>query len=312
MWQKAPGRMAPDLYLLGTSKNPIYLTGSGDEWILIEGGLQWMSPLVLQQIDAVLPSRQHVRHWLLTHAHYDHCAMLGQLHAEMPWVRVHVGAATAAALKSARAREVVQTLNAQVRLLPEYAQGTVPARCAGGLAAPVPLDEVPVDVVADGTALAFAQGRSIRVIATPGHSRCSTTFFDEHTGRAFVSDALGELLEPHHFCPLAFDDLTEYRRSLDKIGDLGARMVILAHHAVLTDEYARVAPADASRGIDSFVCEARQLLIENGGDVEVASRSLSQRFIAISAEFVPPALHVASMKRMINLLRAEGSLHVTE
>jgi glyoxylase-like metal-dependent hydrolase (beta-lactamase superfamily II) len=308
MLLRTSGRLAPDLYLLGTIKNPIFLTGSGDEWTLIEGGLTWMSPLILRQIDEVLPSRRYVRHWLITHAHYDHCAMLGQLYAEMPWLRVHAGPATARALTSARARGVVHDLNAQVLALPGHEQGTAPAPPAGGLAAPVPAEAVPVEVVKDGETILLDRGRTVRVIETPGHSRCSTTFFDEHAGRAVVSDALGEMVDEHLWCPLAFDDLESYRRSITKIRELGAGTVLLAHHAALTERHAQLAPQEAREALDVFARDAARLVAEHEGDDEAAARAMSRRFHSVSAAFVPEALHAASMRRMIDLLRAEGQL----
>jgi len=307
MWTRKTGKVDSDFYILGTSKNPIFLTGSGDEGTLVEGGLDWMSSMVLRQIDAVLPSRRFVRNWLITHSHYDHCGMLGQLHAEMPWVRIYVGAATAKAFASARAREVVRTLNAQVRSHPRYDQGTSSEGPADLLQVPIPTEAVPVEVVADGASLSLDSGRTIRILSTPGHSRCSTTFFDERAGRAFVSDALGEMFDEQNRCPLVFDDLGDYRRSIAKIAELGAGTVVLAHNGALSGALARSAPADALSALDRFTHDAERLLTSHGGDAGSASRVLSRYFGHLSEEFVPESLHVASMHRMIDLLSAEGA-----
>ncbi|WP_394836396.1 MBL fold metallo-hydrolase [Pendulispora rubella] len=306
MWYTDVGCVDEDLIVLGTIKNPVFLTGSGDDWALIEGGLTRHAPLVLRQLQDVLGDTRRIRRWLVTHSHYDHCGLLGQLYPYMPWVTVYASPETAKAFQSERARAVVQKINDATKLLASPGE-ELPALPNPALP-PAVLSEIPITTVVDGDRVELDGRRSMLVRKTPGHSRCQIAYFDESRGRAFVSDALGELVEEGYYCPLSFDDLAAYRTSIESIAKLGAEEVVLGHHGRLTGEQAARAAAEARDGLERFADDARKLLPKAGGAKRTVAEQLSQRLHAPSVTFVPQDLHVQSMLRILDLLESEHTL----
>jgi 2-aminobenzoylacetyl-CoA thioesterase len=295
------GWIQEDVAVIGAVEVPIYLLRTADGFALLEGGITAMAPLVLRQLEELTGDLSRVHHWFITHSHYDHCAMLGHLLPRLPNARVWASAATRAAFQKDKARAVVRKLNDQVPH-PYWPDRSPSHPLEAGA---ISFDKIEVNVLEDGDSVDLGGGRSLRAYATPGHSRCLLTFFDPDRERAYVSDTFGEVVTPGVFCPLAFDDVGQYRSSIQRVADLRPREIFLAHYAQLTQEDARNAPGQAASAFESFRAEAFRRIGE-GEDRRSVAESFSKRFSYVSKNFLPYDLHVSSMDRMIQLLIDEA------
>ena len=289
MFDRTIGLVKRDFAVLGTPAVPVYLLKSRSGWILVDAGVAPLAPLVLDQIDAIVKDRRAIVAWIVTHSHYDHCGLLPYVVPLLPNVRVFASHAAAAAFGRSTVQRVIERLNGEL-----FEQATAPAlhRVAYG--------DLAITRVAGGDRLDFGGGCAFEVMATPGHCDCQIALFQPSCGRVFVADALGDLSEPPVWCPLAFDDVAAYRRSIRTISELDAGEICLAHHYRLTGDSARRAPGDALEALDRFVEAAASIRAEDPS-ADVAA-SLSRRYRGATAAFVPDDLHVRSMQRMLALL----------
>jgi hydroxyacylglutathione hydrolase len=136
---------------------------------LIDTGVAATAHLILDAVKELGRSPREISLILLTHAHPDHiggCAPIRKL-APVP-VAVH-----------ATEKTWVEDVELQYRERP------VP-----NMLELVPVG-VPVDrALADGEKVTWEEGKTIRVIATPGHSPGSVSFFFEEEGALFSGDSI--------------------------------------------------------------------------------------------------------------------------
>ena len=142
---------------------------AGKTICLIDTGVATTVPLILDAIKDLGRSPRDISLILLTHAHPDHiggCAPIRKL-TPVP-VAVH-----------ATEKRWVEDVELQYRERP------VP-----NLFELVP-EGVPVDrVLTDGETISWEDGKTVRVIATPGHSLGSVSFFFEEEGALFSGDSI--------------------------------------------------------------------------------------------------------------------------
>ena len=135
---------------------------------LVDAGVAATAPLILDTVRSLGRSPGEISLILLTHAHPDHiggCAPIRRL-APAP-VAVHPAE-----------RHWVEDVRRQYRERP------IP-----NLLELVP-EGVPVGrELTDGETISWEEGKTIRVIATPGHSCGSVSFFFEEEGALFLGDA---------------------------------------------------------------------------------------------------------------------------
>jgi hydroxyacylglutathione hydrolase len=136
---------------------------------LVDTGVEATAPLILDTVKELGRSPREISLILLTHAHPDHiggCAPIRK-HAPVP-VAVHP-----------TERSWVEDVELQYRERP------IP-----NLFELAP-EGVPVDrELTDGETVSWEEGKTIRVIATPGHSPGSVSFFFKEEGALFSGDSI--------------------------------------------------------------------------------------------------------------------------
>ena len=136
---------------------------------LIDTGVAATAPLILDTLRELGRSPEEISLILLTHAHPDHIGGFAPLRKLT---------AAPVAVHSAERRWVEDVeLQYRERPLPNLFE-LVP-------------EGAPVDrELADGERISWEEGKTIRVIATPGHSTGSLSFFFEEEGALFSGDAI--------------------------------------------------------------------------------------------------------------------------
>ena len=303
---RGPGQIDDDLYLLGDSGVPVYLLRTGaTEWALIEGGVSASAAAVWDQLLAIVGAPSHVHHWLITHKHYDHCALLPWLAPRLPRARIVASSATAASWRNPKAQALIDSLNARL--------GPAPAGWT-----PLPWEEIDVKPAADGDLLVLGPNHALRVIGAPGHANDQIVFYDERRARLFASDALGERNDDTgEWHPLVFDDYALYLRSVETLAALPVRQLIPGHGGMYTGAAATNGAADALRAcrrlearIRSHCGDADHAHPEHPGHrahLDLLARALHREWAPQSEQFVPADLHLASMRRMGSLIAAATS-----
>ena len=120
----------------------------------------------------------------VTHIHLDHAGGAGHLARRYPGARIAVHPAGARHLS-----EPSRLWASATRIWGEEGM----ERLWGPME---PIDPGRIDVIEEHSRIPLGSGRSIEVMATPGHARHHVVFFDEQTGGCFVGDAVG-IAFPH-------------------------------------------------------------------------------------------------------------------
>lgn len=303
---RGPGRIDDDLYLLGDSEVPVFLMRTGPAaWTLVEGGIHAKAAAVWEQLLAIVGDPSHVSHWLITHRHYDHCALLPWLAPRLPRVRIVASNATAEGWRSPRAQALIDSLNARL--------GSAPAGWT-----PLPWEALDVRPVAPGELLVLGEEHALRVIAAPGHADDQVVFYDERRARLFASDALGERSDlTGEWHPLVFDDYSRYLRTLGTLRALPVRQLIPGHGGMYTGAAAASGAADALLACRRLEERIRVHFGDTGlahpdhpghrARLDLLARELHRAWAPQSEQFVPADLHLASMRRMASLVTAFSS-----
>ena len=77
-----PFRIVGDVYFVGTEGLGMFLIGTADGLVLLDGGLPESAPLVASSIGALGFALEDVRYLLNSHAHFDHAGGLAALKAQ--------------------------------------------------------------------------------------------------------------------------------------------------------------------------------------------------------------------------------------
>ncbi len=202
---------------------------------------------------------------LVTHVHLDHAGAAGALLERLPRARVHVHPAGARHLADPS------------RLLASA------GRVYGGR-----MDEMWGEMrpVPPGRIVATADGGEVRVgglrltaLDTPGHAAHHLAFQLEDAGVVFTGDVAGIRLQGSRYVrpptpPPEFQP-ADWRRSVARLGALGARRLLLTHFGGAGDVQAHLAGLDAR--LADWTTWSREWWRANGDDEEALAAALRER-----------------------------------
>ena len=96
MWIREPQRVNEEIEYLGTTDMCVYLL-KGREYMFIEGGMSYVVPTVLRQLEERGVDQSKITKFLILHSHFDHCAIVPFFKRRLPQIEV---------LGSARTKEI--------------------------------------------------------------------------------------------------------------------------------------------------------------------------------------------------------------
>lgn len=284
------------LYALGVPEVPVYALRTAGSWVLVEGGVAATASLVLAQLRALVGDLSRVSHWFITHAHYDHCGLLPYLLPDLPQVRVSVPEAALGNFRRPTAQAAIDSMNQAVCGDWWQLHGPDERQRARRRA----WSELELQPLASGAVVDLEGGSRLRAIAADGHCPAQLCFVEEARGWAFSGDALGEPVTAEAWCPLTFHDAAAYRATLRRLAVIEPRVLCAGHHSVYLGAAARRCAENAERSWQQLLDEVRCAGVEQQTRLP---ELWSERYRARSQRFVPKALHLSSMQRMLSLLR---------
>jgi glyoxylase-like metal-dependent hydrolase (beta-lactamase superfamily II) len=264
-----PGRVSKRIQLLGRYESCVYLLQGREESWLLGGGMAYIVPELLEQIETFGIDERRISRICILHAHFDHCGAVPFLKKRWPWATV---------VASTRAKElidkpqIVQSLarmnqNATARLGREALERSLGFQ----------FDHLRVEAtVAEGDRLRCGD-LDLEVLEVPGHSSCSIAFYMPAERALFASDAVGLCTKGVHQ-PTPNSNYDQYQQSLEKMARLAPDLLLLEHFGAYT--------ADDSRAFIPAAIEAarktRELLEETyrrTRDIDRCTREITAIFL---------------------------------
>lgn len=230
--EQPPAELALGFWMLGLRAYPVYLCCDGEEAAIFEGGIGALAAIVARQVAELgIPDRA-VRHIVLTHAHPDHVMAVPQLRAMFPRAAVVGSAVAARTLANEKAMAMFRQVDGALARAVAAAGQEVTG--GGPLVSEAATKTIALDrVLQDGDALVVGR-RRFEVLATPGHSDCSLSFFEPGCRVLVISDATGYYVpERGQWWPNYFGGYAAYLSSIRRLAALGAEVLCLSHNAAV-------------------------------------------------------------------------------
>lgn len=228
---KPPAAITENLLLLGPIEYPLYLVQDQGEALLFEGGVGACGPVLDEQLAERGISRDSVKQVVVTHGHPDHVMAVPAFRRMFPGVQVLASPIAAATMGNEKAIGFFSKIDGALTAWLEKI-GSIAEKHR-----PEPLTElkIPVDRVINEGDTVKVGSFCFDVLATPGHSDCSLSFW-EPTRKILVAADVTGFYMPAKNCwwPMYFSNYAGYLSSNQRLAALGADVLCLSHNSCIT------------------------------------------------------------------------------
>lgn len=209
----------PDGYIKGDTT----LFIGSEKTALIDTGMEYCSDQLVEDLKKELNGRP-LDYILLTHSHYDHVCGTPALRHAWPDVKVCAHPHAAKILSKESVRQFMMNMSKQ-----NYEEK---GRTDG--VKDYPLEDYRVDVeVTEGSIIDLGDVR-FRVYETPGHTKCSVSYYDEINEILFASESTGIACtaDPFSVEPTFVSSYIQSMDSIEKLKDVPVKMIIQSHRVM--------------------------------------------------------------------------------
>jgi len=294
MWIIEPGKITVHIEYLGAKDMCVYLL-KGQEYMLIEGGMSYIVPTLLQQLDEREIDPRRITKFLILHSHFDHCGAVPIIKRRFPWMQVVASHRT----KELYAKEKV------INFIRKLNWDMVEAQGMEDVAKKMELDfhELDVDIpVGEGDIIDLGDGVTSEIIEVPGHSTCSIAAFTRPDQALFASDAGGIPNHEDIIYPSGNEDFILYQRSLEKMNDYPVKIHCAARFGAYTGEEGRTYMDRSMKAAEDYRLLAIDL-VNKFGDMEKAVNMLfKEHFDRSGTSDVPAEIMKALAMNMVKVI----------
>jgi len=224
MWIREPQKVSEEIEYLGTTDMCVYLL-KGREYMFIEGGMSYVVPTLLRQLDERGVDQSKITKFLILHSHFDHCGVVPFFKRRLPQIEVLASARTKEVYGKEKAIHFIRERN---RAMIEY-YGMQREAAEFNL----DFDEIPVDrVIKEGDRVDLGNGLTVEFSEVPGHSSCSIAAYVGKIRALFASDAAGIPNERGIIYPIGNENFTQFQGSLAKLKEYDVEILCAARNGV--------------------------------------------------------------------------------
>ncbi|WP_461834140.1 MBL fold metallo-hydrolase [Desulfothermus sp.] len=273
-----PGKVTDNIYLLGKKESNVYLLDGGDEAAILGGGMIYIAPDVIEQIEKINIDPNKIKKAVILHSHFDHVGILPYLKKKWQWIEI-IGSKKAKDLLSKE--KVISSIQFLNDMILEKQNMKQKAKEIG-------LDFPKLDVekvVSEGDTIKVGNF-SLQVLEVPGHSSCSIALYEPKLKALFASDAGG--------IPMGDDVFTAANSNFDKYMDSLLRMSKLDVEIHLAEHFGAMTGEDAKKFMEKSIESAKQTrkILEDAykkqKDISVATEEVTNLLMSkLETEFLP-------------------------
>ena len=287
------GLAAKDLYVAGFPWSACYLL-DGKRPVLFEAGYMCAGQLYVDAIREVLTNRSP-EILFLTHVHYDHCGAVGYLKRAFPALRVAASERSAAIMRRPNARKLMTDLSRKA--ISFISKGYHdPSKLIDD-----PFEPFEVDIVlADGQNVDL-DGITVRVMATPGHTRDMLSYYIPERKILFASESAGCQDAAGHIMIAALADYDAFLSSLAALASLPIDILCQGHRIVWVgaDEVRDFLTRSLETAV-RFRENVAQLLHQEQGSVDrVTARIKAEEYDTNTGTKQPEDAYLINLRTMI-------------
>ena len=226
---RKPGKVCDHLRYMGCEESGVYLLEGRDESMIISGGMSYILPDILQQLEAFGIDENRITRLLILHAHFDHVGVVPFLKRRHPELQIYGSSRAWEILKMPKA---ISTINEFSRMVTAR-MGRV-EDCSG-------LDlewrgDVDGACVSEGDQIGI-DDIEVQIFETPGHSSCSISAYVPQIKALFASDGGGIPYRDTIITP-GNSNFTLFQQSLEKLKDLDVEYLCADHYGYIVGEEA--------------------------------------------------------------------------
>lgn len=225
MRSRKAGPIGEHLWYLGREESGIYLLEGAKSSLIISGGMSYLAPIVLSQMNTFGIDEKKIHRLLILHAHFDHVGLVPFFCRRYPGLQV---VASHRAWEVLRMAKGIETINAFSRLVAERmgVSGCLEGRDLEWR------DDVAGETVAEGDQIDLG-GVALQIFDTPGHSSCSISAYAARIGALFPSDG-GGIPFAGMILPAGNSNYTQYQESLEKLSRLKVDLLCADHYGYVS------------------------------------------------------------------------------
>ncbi len=271
----APGRITERITLLGSSEVCLYHVDGAGEAALIGGGMAYLAPRILPQIEVFGIDVKKITKLVVLHTHFDHCGLVPYLKKLWPWMKVVASAKGASRLSDPRVTENIAAFNqmaiARAGLVEE-------ATRLGFEFTGIEVEQT----LKEGDRLVCGD-LTIDFLEVPGHSSCSIAAHVPEEKALFASDAAGVYYKDFVFAA-GNSNYDLYQQSLQRMAAYPVEVVLLEHYGAAVGEEARTLFSKAIQAaVDTRAAIEKTYRLT--GDVTQTTEAITRLVLARSPDY---------------------------
>ncbi len=232
------------LYRLGSPEFPAFLVVGSHRLVQVDAGPAFMGPVYLQDIQKVLRNGRGPGFLFHTHSHFDHVGSTPFLQRQFPDIKIGGSETFARRLSQTKTAKTIADLNRGLVQKNNMDRAFIPGDFDYSL---LTVEQI----LKDGDFVDLGGGASLEVIATPGHTSDSLSFFLPHLEAVLAGDALGIMPgDDSWVAPQFLSSYEDYLDSIERIRKRAPKTILLGHHSV-------VLQAEGERFFNAAVADCR-------------------------------------------------------
>jgi glyoxylase-like metal-dependent hydrolase (beta-lactamase superfamily II) len=251
---REPGKIRDKLWFLGREESGVYVIKGIKEFMIISGGMNYIIPELLQQLEEFNIEEKEIRKIVILHAHFDHVGVVPFLKRRNPEIKIYA---------SKRGWEILQMRRA-INTINEFSRSVAKRMGREDVYSKFDLEwrnDIEGETICEGDKI-YAGDQEVSILEIPGHSSCSIGVYISEYKALFPSDG-GGIPFKDTIVTSGNSDFTQFQRSLDKLKKLEVDYFCADHYGYIIGDEAR-----------EFISHA----IEMAGRLKVEMENAYQRF----------------------------------
>ena len=303
MWIREPQKVSEEIEYLGTTDMCVYLL-KGREYMFIEGGMSYVVPTLLRQLDERGVDQSKITKFLILHSHFDHCGMVPFFKRRLPQIEVLASARTKEVYGKEKAIHFIRERN---RAMIEY-YGMQREAAEFNL----DIDAIPVDrVIKEGDRVDLGNGLTVEFSEVPGHSSCSIAAYVGKIKALFASDAAGIPNERGIIYPIGNENFTQFQGSLAKLNEYDVEILCAARNGVFMGKDGREFISKTMRAAEQLRQEVIKRFGETGHRERVTTELCDRIYAEVKTVDIPKEIFLRVVKSIVdNIVDSDISQHV--